>query len=92
MIFKIPAVPSESYLAEGEVITSTLSIASEGNCFNASAPLKPTKAEGLPSIKIRTFSLPLKLTVPSGSTSTEGTLSKTSDAVPPFTVISLPTL
>ena len=31
IIFKIPAVPSASYLADGEVITSTLSIASAGN-------------------------------------------------------------
>src|SRR5690606_18439609 len=31
IIFRIPAVPSASYLAEGEVITSTLSMASAGN-------------------------------------------------------------
>ena len=92
MIFKIPAVPSASYLADGEVITSTLSMASAGNWRNASVPLKPTNAEGLPSINILTFSLPLRLTFPSTSTSTEGTLSKTSDAEPPLTVMSLPTL
>ena len=31
IIFKIPAVPSASYLADGDVITSTLSMASAGN-------------------------------------------------------------
>ncbi len=31
IIFKIPAVPSASYLADGDVTTSTLSIASAGN-------------------------------------------------------------
>ena len=31
IIFKIPAVPSASYLADGEVITSTFSMASAGN-------------------------------------------------------------
>jgi hypothetical protein len=31
IIFKIPAVPSASYLADGEVTTSTLSMASAGN-------------------------------------------------------------
>ena len=64
IIFKIPAVPSASYLAEGEVITSTLSIASAGNWRKALVPSKPTKEEGFPSIKIRTFSFPLKLTFP----------------------------
>ena len=89
-MFKIPAVPSESYLAEGDVMTSTFSIASDGNCFRASAPFKPTKAEGLPSISMRTLSLPRRLMVPSESIFTEGTLSKTSEAVPPLTVISFP--
>ena len=32
IIFSIPPVPSESYLADGEVITSTLSIDSAGSC------------------------------------------------------------
>ena len=31
IIFKIPAVPSASYLADGEVTTSTFSIDSAGN-------------------------------------------------------------
>ncbi len=91
-MFKMPAVPSASYLAEGDVITSTRSIASAGNWRRASVPLKPTKAEGFPSINILTFSFPLKLTFPSTSTSTEGTLSKTSEAEPPLTVMSFPTL
>ena len=32
IIFRIPAVPSASYRADGLVITSTRSIASAGNC------------------------------------------------------------
>ena len=48
--------------------------------------------EGRPSINILTLSFPLKLTFPSPSTETEGTLSNTSLAVPPLTVMSCPTL
>ncbi len=88
----IPPPPSASYRADGFVITSTFSTASAGNSFKASAILIPAKPDGLPSIKIRTFSFPLKATVPSASTVTEGTLSKTSLTVPPFTIMSLPTL
>jgi len=54
--------------------------------------LIPAKPDGLPSINIFTFSLPRKATVPSASTVTEGTLSKTSLTVPPLTIMSLPTL
>ena len=92
IIFNIPAVPSASYLAEGEVITSTFSIDSAGNCRNASVEFKPTKPDGFPLIKIRTLSFPRKATLPSTSTETDGTLSKTSLTVPPRTVKSLPTL
>ncbi len=91
-MFKIPAVPSASYRADGEVITSTFSIDSAGNCLSASVEFSPTSPEGFPFIKIRTLSLPLSATFPSTSTDTEGTLSKTSLTVPPFTVKSLPTL
>ena len=31
----MPAVPSALYMADGEVITSTFSTLSEGNCFSA---------------------------------------------------------
>ena len=92
MMFKIPAVPSASYLADGEVITSTFSIASAGICLNASAPFMPTKALGLPSINMVTFSFPRKLTVPSTLTCTDGTLPKTSLAFPPRIDKSLPIL
>ena len=55
-------------LADGEVITSTFSMASAGICRKASAPLIPTNALGLPSIKMVTLSLPRRLTFPSTST------------------------
>lgn len=92
IIFRIPAVPSASYLAEGEVITSTFSIASAGNWRKASVEFKPTSPDGLPLINIRTLSFPRKETFPSTSTETDGTLSNTSLTVPPLTVRSLPTL
>ena len=92
MMFKIPAVPSASYLAEGEVITSTRAIDSAGSCRKASVELRPTSPEGFPLIKIRTSSFPRKETLPSTSTETEGTLSSTSLTVPPLTVKSFPTL
>ena len=68
------------------MITSILSNASEEILFKASLIL--VTFEGLPSIRIRTLSLPLKLTVPSVSTATEGTLLRTSLAVPPLTDMS----
>ena len=82
----IPAPPSASYRADGFVMTSTLSKASAGIVFKALAILM--LFAGFPSIKILTFSLPRRLTLPSASTVTEGTLSKTSLAVPPFAIIS----
>ena len=88
----IPPPPSASYLADGLVITSTFSTASAGKSFKASAMLIPAKPDGFPSIKIFTLSLPLKATVPSASTVTDGTLSNTSLTVPPLTIMSLPTL
>ena len=90
IIFNNPPPPSASYLAEGLVTTSTFSIASAGINRNASVILMAL--EGLPSIRILTFSFPLKLTVPSASTETDGMLSKTSLTVPPFTIKSEPTL
>ena len=92
MIFKIPAVPSASYLADGLVITSTLSMASAGSCRNASVEPKPAKAEGRPLIRIRTFSFPLRLIAPSTSTLTDGTLFNASLTVAPLVVISFPML
>ncbi len=91
-MFKIPAVPSASYLADGLVITSTFSMASAGSCVRASVDPKPANADGLPLIRILTFSLPLKLMAPSTSTSTEGTLFKASVIVAPLLVKSLPIL
>ena len=67
-MFKIPAVPEASYLAEGEVITSTRSIDSAGNWRNASEEFNPTKPEGFPLINIVTFSFTLRDTLPSTST------------------------
>ncbi|MNE38995.1 hypothetical protein D3C80_1329180 [compost metagenome] len=89
-MFTIPAPPSASYLADGLVITSTFSIASAGIKRKASTIF--IAFEGLSSIRIFTFSFPLKLTFPSTSTVTDGILFKTSLTVPPFTMRSLPTL
>ena len=82
----IPALPSASYRAEGFVITSTLSSASAEIVRSASAIF--TAFEGFPSIRIFTLSFPRRLTFPSPSTVTEGTLSSTSLADPPLTIIS----
>ena len=59
---------------------------------SASVLLMPTRPLGLPSIRMRTFWLPRRLTFPSTSTLTLGTLSSTSAAVPPRTLMSLSTL
>ena len=58
MIFIIPPLPSASYLAEGEVITSTFSIASAGNSL-INDEFTPTNLEGFPFIRILAASLPL---------------------------------
>ena len=92
IIFIIPPFPCASYLADGEVITSTFSIDSDGSCLSASAEFKPTKPDGFPLIKILTSSLPLSATLPSTSTEIDGTLSNTSLTEPPLTVKSLPTV
>ena len=55
MILRIPAVPEASYLAEGDVITSTFSIDSAGSCLKPWGPEIPTKPDGLPFIKILTY-------------------------------------
>ncbi len=86
-MFKIPAIPSASYFADGLVTTSTLSIILAGILFKP-----PVKPEGRPSIKMRTFSEPRKATFPSISTVTEGTLFKISSAEPPVFAKSFPTL
>ena len=91
-MFRIPAVPSASYLAEGLVITSTFSMASAGNCLRASVEPNPASAEGFPLMSILTFSLPLRLMAPSTSTFTDGTLFRASLTVAPLMVRSLPIL
>lgn len=91
IILIIPPLPWASYLAEGDVITSTFSIASDGSCWRNFESI-PTRLEGLPLIKILAASLPLNKILPSISTETDGILSKTSPAFPPLTVKSLPTV
>ncbi len=61
----IPAVPSGSYLADGFVTTSMLSIELAGICVRTSELLMPASPDGLPSIKKVTFVFPRKATVPS---------------------------
>ncbi len=92
IILIIPAIPSASYRADGLVMTSILSIRSPCSILKASGLLRPTSPEGLPSTSIRTFELPRKLTFPSTSTATEGTLSSISEAFLPLLVRSLATL
>ena len=91
IIFIIPPLPSASYLAEGEVITSTFSIASAGNSL-IKDEFTPTNLDGLPFIRILAASLPLNRIFPSISVETDGILSRTSVPVPPRTVRSFPTV
>src|SRR5438045_583974 len=72
MILMIPAVPSASYLADGEVITSTCLIISAGICFNASETLRATMLDGLLLIRTLILELPRNWTFPSMSTATDG--------------------
>ena len=46
MILRIPAVPEASYLAEGDVITSTFSIDSAEVVSSPGGPEIPTKPDG----------------------------------------------
>ena len=92
IIFKIPAVPSAEYLADGDVTTSTFSIDSEGIDLSPCGPDRPTRPDGLPLINILTLLFPLNEILPSKSTSIDGMLAKTSDTFPPLTVMSCPTL
>jgi len=52
IIFKIPAVPSASYLADGDVTTSTCWIDSDGIDLRPSGPDNPTRPDGFPFINI----------------------------------------
>ena len=92
MMFTIPFIPWASYFEEGFVITSTCSMLAAGMVFKAVATSLPNMAEGLPSTKRVTFSFPRTDKLPSGSTFTEGTLRRTSAAVPPAEVMFLSTL
>ena len=91
-MFKIPAVPSAEYLADGDVTTSTFSMDSEGSDLKPWGPDRPTRPDGFPLIRILTLLFPLSEILPSKSTSIEGILARTSDTLPPLTVISCPTL
>ena len=91
-ILMIPAVPAASYLADGLVTTSICDIRLDGIDLSPPLPPMPMRPEGLPSIRIRTFSLPRRLTLPSTSTVTDGMLSSISCAVPPLLARSFPTV
>ena len=54
--------------------------------------LTPTRFDGFPFMRTRAASFPLNKIFPSISVETEGILSKTSNAVPPRAVKSLPTV
>ena len=83
IIFKIPAVPSAEYLADGDVTTSTFSIDSEGNDLRPWGPDRPTRPDGFPLIKILTLLFPRNEILPSKSTSIEGIFASTSETLPP---------
>ena len=85
-ILIIPAIPSGSYFADGEVMTSTLSMRDAG-MLSTSFPPSPVRL-GLPFTSIFTLGFPLKVTSPSWSTTTMGTLLSTSSAVPLSAMIS----
>lgn len=78
----MPEVPSGLYLAEGFVMTSIFSISLAGSCCKTSARLRPMRAEVRPLMRMRTLSDPRRLTLPSMSTSTEGTFCSKSPAEP----------
>jgi len=80
-ILMIPAPPSASNLAEAFVMISIFSTAAAGILSRASCG---SSTEGLPSIITVKFELPRRETFPSISTSTEGTFSRISTAVPPL--------
>ena len=84
----MPVDPSGLNFAEGLVITSILSIVFAGICCNTSALFFPINGEGLPLIKIIISPEPLKLTLPSISTSTDGTFLRISLAEPDCAIIS----
>src|SRR6185503_10286479 len=85
MMLMMPEPPPEaSYLADGLVMTSTLSMASAGIWSRE-------RVVGRPSTKM-VGEAPRRLTLPSMSTLTEGTLRMTSCAVPPALTMFLSTL
>ena len=83
-ILMIPADPSASYFADGDVITSTVLIISAGICFKASVILEAIIVDGLLLINTFTFVEPRKEGLPSKSTESIGTFFKTSVASPPL--------
>jgi len=87
----IPATPSGSSRAEGLGITSTLSTMSADSCARKLPSCAGFNGLGRPLICTITPELPRKLTTLSMSTSTAGTLRRTSSAVPPLLVGMSPT-
>ena len=78
--------------ADGLVITSILSMVFAGICCNTAALFAPIRLDGLPFIRIRTFSDPRRLTFPSISTCSDGICCISSLAVPEVVIMSLPML
>ena len=92
MMLMMPPEPSASYLAEGEVMTSTVLIWSAGICFSASAMLLAEMVEGLLLMSTLMLLEPRRLTLPSRSTLSSGTRLSTSVASPPRVVWSFSAL
>jgi len=84
IILIIPETPSGSYFADGFVTISILSIVLAGICCSASLG---SSIVGRPSINNEKLPLPRSLTLPSISTLTDGTFSRTSTAEPEIEVL-----
>ena len=79
-MFTIPASPSPSYFAPGDVMISTLFISSAGIICRAEAKSPERKDEALPFKRNLICLEPLNSTLPSKSTDKSGAFLKTSVA------------
>ncbi len=76
----MPPTPSPSYLAEGEVITSTFTISEPGKPFNASFTFRANMDVSLPLSRTLKLLWPLTEILPEPSTVTKGVFLKISIA------------
>jgi hypothetical protein len=91
-MFKIPAIPSASYLAGGLSMASILSISDDDKPLNKLANCAPDKCVGRPSIITKTLEFPFNEMLSSLSTVTPGNFFKVSSALSPTLVVDSATL